>query len=396
MRYVVYIHKSTNIFVKYISSRFIILGYILAAVALFLYSYTQVDLNLTLSRASIVQTVQKSFQYVGYYQRPLSTLLYVGIIVLFFLLYSAVLIHVRNKVLDRKSIWKILCIIVGILIFSYPAAFSYDFFNYMFTAKTILVYQKSPYEITPLMFAGIDPWVNFMRWTHLSSAYAPLWIILSLVPYLLGFGYFILIMINLKVMIALFYLLSCFMIEKILLAERPNESTFGLTLFALNPLIIVETLVSSHNDIVLSAFLLVSLWYVVRKDMVASWFWLAMSIAAKLMTITLVPFYVFKKNKGWMVIALLVGITVVVVKREFLPWYFVWVMPLIALEPLRKGVAMASSFLSFGLLLSYSPYLYIGSFTPEGQLVKTGIIVVAVIGAVILFLASSRRAFAYT
>lgn len=383
----------SNVFyfvVKKILLRIVIIGYIIAVLSLFLYSYTQVDLNLTLSRVSFLQVVQKAFQYIGYYNRPLSTIFYIGIVSIFFGLYVKVLTLVRKKHLDRKSIWMIIFITVGILIFSYPAAFSYDFFNYMFTAKTVLVYHKSPYEVTPLMFAGVDPWLNFMRWTHLSSAYAPLWIILSLVPYVLGFGYFILIMINMKAMIALFYLLCCMMIEKILSSERPDEATFGLTVFALNPLIIVETLVSAHNDIVLSACMLISIWYLDHKDMVAAWFWLSVSIASKLMTISLVPLFFFKKKHVlWMLIAMLTGLTIVVIKREFLPWYLVWVMPLVALQPLRKGIVLASTILSFGLLLSYTPYLYIGSFTPDGQLIKTSIIYVSLVGAVISFFASS-------
>ena len=276
-------------------SHFVIIGYIISVIALFLYSYTQVDLNLTLSRASIVQSLQKSFQYIGFYNRPLSTVVYIGIITLFYLLYFQVLSLVKNKSIDRHKIWKIIYILVAVLVFSYPAFLSYDFFNYMFTAKTILVYHKNPYETIPLMFAGIDPWLNFMRWTHLSTAYAPLWIFFSLIPYLLGFGYFILIMVNMKLLIALFYLLACTMIEKILSREKSTEATFGLALFALNPLIIVETLVSSHNDIVLSAFALMSLWYLTRKDMISALFWLSMSIASKLMTIMLVPLYAFKK-----------------------------------------------------------------------------------------------------
>lgn len=373
------------------SSHFVIIGYIISVIALFLYSYTQVDLNLTLSRASIVQSLQKSFQYIGFYNRPLSTFVYIGIITLFYLLYFQVLSLVKNKRIDRNKIWKIIYILVVVLIFSYPAFLSYDFFNYMFTAKTILVYHKNPYETIPLMFAGIDPWLNFMRWTHLSTAYAPLWIFFSLIPYLLGFGYFILIMVNMKLLIALFYLLACTMIEKILSREKPTEAAFGLALFALNPLIIVETLVSSHNDIVLSAFALVSLWYLTRKQMLSALFWLSMSIASKLMTIMLVPLYAFKKRTGWMLVAMLVGLVIVILKREFLPWYLVWVMPFVALEPSKKGMYVAFSILSCGMLLSYVPYLYIGSFTPFGQQVKTTIIIVSIISSIVSFFVFERR-----
>lgn len=371
------------------SSIGIFVAYFVFVVLLFLYSYTQVDLNLTLSRVSFFQSIQKAFQYIGYYQRPFSAIVYIGIITALFLLYYKILVLVYKKKLNRKYIWGLIYGTVLVLIYSYPGAFSYDFFNYMFTAKTVLVYHKNPYEVTPLMFAGIDPWVNFMRWTHLSSAYAPLWIVLTLIPYALGFGYFLLIMINLKIFIALFYLLSCIVVEKILAVERPNESTFGLAVFALNPLIIVETLVSSHNDIVLSAFLLVSFWYLLYQDKVNALFWLSLSIASKLMTITVLPLYALKNNRGLMLMAMLFGLLVVVVKREFLPWYFVWIMPFIALMPHRKALLASSSILSLGLLLSYVPYLYIGSYTPQVQFVKTSIIIVSSIIAIVLFFVSS-------
>ena len=58
-------------------------GYMAAAIALFLYSYTQVDLNLTLSTVNIWQYIQKAFQYIGYYERTFSTLIYLGILAIF-------------------------------------------------------------------------------------------------------------------------------------------------------------------------------------------------------------------------------------------------------------------------------------------------------------------------
>ena len=181
------------------------------------------------------------------------------------------------------------------------------------------------------------------------------------------------------------------MIEKILKKERAADATYGLAMFALNPLIIVETLVSSHNDIVLVAFMLVSFWYLSHKDMIASWFWLSMSIAAKLMTLTLVPLYAIKPDKVLMFLAMMVGLTVAVIKREFLPWYLVWVLPFVALDPNRKGVYSAFSILSVGLLLSYVPYLYTGSYTTQSQYLKTSIIFIAVVGSLVAFFASQVR-----
>src|SRR3989344_5171802 len=161
---------------------------IIASLLLFLYSYTQTDLNMTLSRVGILQAVQKVFQNIGYYQRPLSMWLYLGLLVILFAVYGKILAHIRNNKIDEKQFWRIVLVTSAILLFSYPA-FSYDMFNYMFTAKTVVVYHQNPYEVIPLQFSDIDVWTNFMRWTHLPSAYTPFWIALTVPAYILGFGF---------------------------------------------------------------------------------------------------------------------------------------------------------------------------------------------------------------
>ncbi len=341
------------------------LGYLILSLCLFLYSYTQVDLNLTLSRASVAQSIQKAFQYIGYYNRPLSTLIYIGILSGFFVLYSVAISAARNGKLTHAQVWKIIGIVTIFLVGSYPAAFSYDFFNYMFTAKTVLVYHKNPYTVIPLQFAGIDPWTNFMRWTHLSSAYTPLWIAMTLVPYLAGLGYFLLILFGIKFLVAGFFLLACFALHRIMKEIDPKQAVVALVIFAFNPLVIIETLVSGHNDIAMMAFVLVALWFLYQKKKVAAWGYLALSIATKLMTIMLIPVFFLKKNRVLMLIAMLVGLVLVIIKRgEILPWYWVWIMPFIALLPERKHLLFLSSVFSFGLLLTNAPYLYVGSYDP--------------------------------
>jgi len=350
---------------------FHIFYYAVISVSLLLLSYTQVDLNLTLSRAGRIQSLQKAFQYVGFYNRPLSTVLYIGIICAFFAGYVYVLHQTNTKKFGVRDVWTLIYVTAGILVFSYPAAFSYDFFNYLFTAKTVLVYHQNPYVVTPLGFASIDPWTNFMRWTHLTSAYTPLWIVMSLIPFLLGGGYFISVLFMMKFMIAGFYLLACVMLSLVLRRILPKNEAFGLAVFALQPLILVESLVSGHNDIVLVAFALLSIVYLVQKEFLISWFTLAVSIAAKLMTIVLIPVYFFNKDKKWMLGSMIVALILVLLRREFLPWYFVWIIPFIALNSEFPKLIRFSCILSFGLLLSYAPYLYWGEYSVRMQLWKT-------------------------
>lgn len=374
-------------------THWIIYGYAILSAVLLLFSYTQVDLNLTLSRSSIIQTVEKAFQHVGYYQRPLATSVYAGILVAFFVLYSIVLSEVRKNTIDLKTVWMVVLLVTCILVFSYPAAFSYDFFNYMFTAKTIMVYHQNPYVVTPLSFAGLDPWTNFMRWTHLTTAYAPLWIGMTLIPYIVGLGYFVTTLFAMKFMVAGFYLLTAWALVQCMERISSKQKALSLAIFALNPLILIESLVSAHNDVMLTAFAVLSVFFYLSKDLWSSWWWLALSIAAKTVTLVLMPVMILKKDLRWFLWMMLVAVGLVLFKREFLPWYWVWVVPFVALLPERGKITRFATIVSFGLLFSYAPYLYFGDYGVTEQLWKTGSVWIGVgAGIISLLLPSVLRA----
>jgi len=372
----------------------LVIIYLVCSFALFLYSYTQVDLNLTLSRASILQTIQKAFQYLGYYQRPLSTIIYLLILGLLFTAYGWLLCLIKQNLIRHQGLWRLIFLVTGILVLSYPA-FSYDFFNYMFTAKTVLVYHKNPYLVIPQQFWAIDPWVNFMRWIHLPSAYTPLWIGLTLLPYLLGFGYFLLIMWNIKLLVAGFYLLTVWGLEKVLEKTNPQQKTLGLAIFALNPLIIIESLVSGHNDIVMMALVAWSIYFFLEKKKWLSVLVWAFSVAAKLMTVFILPVFLLASKKTvnwrvWSLVAMMIGFTLVCLQREVLPWYWVWIMPFIALLPAKHQLTKLAAAVSLGLLLRYAPYLYYGHWDNPVPLMKIYLTWIPIIFCIIYLIIKSR------
>src|SRR4030042_3801668 len=165
------------------------IGYLATIVALFLYSFTQVDLNLTLSRWSIWQVIEKSFQHIGYFNRPLSTVFFIMIIVLLFIFYGLFLfLSYRNKISVREM-WYLVILTAVILSFSYNA-FSYDLFNYIFDAKIVTYYHQNPYLYKALDFPG-DPMLTFMHWTHRTYPYGPSWLLLTVPLSFLGFNFFL-------------------------------------------------------------------------------------------------------------------------------------------------------------------------------------------------------------
>jgi hypothetical protein len=365
--------------------------YFLASICLFLFSYTQVDLSLTLSQASLFQTIQKSFQYIGFYLRPIATYWYIGILLIFYALYASTLVKIIGGKINKKQLWWIIGGIAGILLFSYPA-FSYDIFNYMFTAKTILVYHKNPYEVIPLQFSGVEPWLSFMRWTHLPSAYTPFWIVMTVPMYLLGVGYFLFTLWGMKSVAVAGYLASVWYVGKILEKKDPKNAVLGMAILALNPLVIMESLVSGHNDIVMMAFALMSIWALVQGDRLKSFFLMSLSTATKLMTGALLPVIFLGYRPAFYLIAMIVGLGYVVSQREILPWYFVWIMPFVALLPKKKWITIVAAAYSFGLLLRYAPYFYLGHWNDPVPMIKIWVTVVPpILAGVFVFLKRDRR-----
>lgn len=366
--------------ITYYMRKILFIGYGLIGLLVFLYSYTQVDLGLTLTQLSLWQTIQKSFQHIGYFQRPFSTALYGFLLVGLFILYGLVLRSIHQKQLSIRSLWVLIILTFVLLVFSYPA-FSYDFFNYMFTAKTVLLYHKNPYEIIPLQFTGYESWLSFLHWTHLPSAYAPAWIALTLIPYFFGFGYFLLILWNFKLTIGFFYLLSVWAIGKLLEKENKTVQMMGIALFALNPLILIESLVSGHNDIVMMGIAALALVFLSRKNYIYSFFFLSLSIALKEITIVLLPLYISWKHRFFPFVLMSVGLVLflLVFKREMLPWYGIWVLPFAALIPNISFYMPLVYGFSLGLLLSYMPFLYYGHWNDPVPFIKLWLTVLPMI-----------------
>jgi hypothetical protein len=207
-------------------------SFLFVILSLFIYSFTQVDLSLTLSQASIWQTVQKSFQYIGYFNRPLSTAIYLLIITTMFGYYILFLRKAIQNNIKLKDLAIIIFLTVLILGFSYNA-FSYDLFNYIFDAKIITHYHQNPYFHRALDYP-LDPMLSFMRWTHRVYPYGPVWLGLTVPVSYIGLNIFLLTFFLFKFLIAGFYLGSFYLIYKINQKINPENSIFNTILFGLD------------------------------------------------------------------------------------------------------------------------------------------------------------------
>ncbi len=360
-------------------------SFLLVILFLFFYSFTQIDLSLTLSQASIWQDIQKNFQYIGYFNRPLSTGLYIVILVLMFGYY---LWYLRNAIKNKIKLKELTIIIVLtslILSFSYNA-FSYDLFNYIFDAKIVTYYHENPYFHRAMDYPT-DPMLSFMRWTHRVYPYGPIWLGLTIPISFIGLNIFLLTFFLFKFFITTFYLGSVFLIYKINKKINPQNAIFNTAFFALNPLVIIESLVSSHHDIVMVFFALVGIHLFFLKKRILAIILVIISSQVKIPTIGLlmpliVSFIPFKSKLDdnrfiiLTIISMFLASFYALTKIEIQPWYFIWVLPFIALLKPNKYVLGAVIGFSLGLLLRYTVLLYFGNWDGIGVPIRNGLTIV--------------------
>lgn len=365
-------------------NRFVFWGWIVAAFALFLYSFTQVDLSLTLSQVSIWQGIQKFFQQIGYFNRPLSTVLFLGIIGGMFALYGITLNLIRKNIIDRKLLWKIIIFVSVILFFSYNA-FSYDLFNYIFDAKIVTHYGQNPYEHKALDYPG-DPMLSFMHWTHRTYPYGPVWLLLTIPASFIGFGYFLLTFYLFKLLILLSYIGSAFFIRKIA-ARLGSDPEATVAVFALNPLVIIESLVSAHNDIIMAFFGLIAISFFFERKIIHSLVALVLSVAIKFATIFILPALlldiIFKVNRETViraiVISMIAAMLIATGRTNFQPWYLLFVIPFASLLANKFYVIIPIFVISIFALLQYVPFLYLGNWNPPVPSILNQIMIVSII-----------------
>lgn len=330
--------------------------------------------------------------YTGIYlsSRILVTFLYAFFLVCFYCFYLYFLKRIREKRISLSLLKKLILFSFAILIFAYPAILSYDIFNYLTTAKVIYFYHENPYVVMPNEMHN-EPYLLFTRATNKIALYGPSWIILSAIPSVLGVNYFLPTIFLFKLMAGIFYLATSYLIYKI------SKNVFAVAFFALNPLVLIETMVSGHNDMSMVFFSLLSFYFLSTQKTGHSALTMILSICVKFSTLFLLPVWLYtiwmtirKKTIHWDKIFLYAGVSMFIIfllspiREEMYSWYAVWFIPFAALLQ-KKLIQILVIAFSFGLMLRYIPFMVLGTYqspTPEVKIAVTLLPLVVIIAVV--------------
>lgn len=353
-----------------------------------LFSYLFVDANLFYMKAL--------FTGFSIENRTIASLGYIALISVFFAFYLYFLKVSKKR---GKTYFYIVIAISSLLLLSYPAMLSYDIFNYLITSKVIYLYHENPYLVMPNEIIR-EPSLIFTRATNKYALYGPVWILLSAVPYFLGFKNFIVTLFLFKLFTTTFYVGTVYLIYKLSKGSLSNT-----IFFAINPLVLIEVFVSGHNDIAMM-FLALLAFYLIRRNIYLSMFSFFLSICIKFATIFLLPIYFYvawathQKNKinwdtvwFWSVISMLAIFFLSPIREEMYPWYAVWFLPFVALLN-RKTIKIIAAVFSVSLMLTYIPYMLLGTYdypTPQARIALILLPLLILLGVITVLKLKKRK-----
>jgi len=344
----------------------------------FFYSYAFLDHALTLTSFNPYLEMQKRMRLWGYFHRPQSTIIFVVFTLLLLTGYLGLLALFKKSKISFKKIISLSLIISLLLVFAYPS-FSHDIFNYIFNAKMVLIYKANPHFKVAAQFS--DPMLGFMRNIHTPAPYFYGWTLISLMPFLLGFNRIFPELISFKFFSVFFFWLTFMLLNKIYSIFKIKNDRLRLTLFLLNPLILIEAIGIGHNDLAMMLGVLLGFYFLIKYKNKKKFYFLLFailcllfSISIKYATIVLIPLFIiwyFKPqfDLGLWGAILLFLLPFVRPLDQLHSWYLLWPLTWILLSKNSKAISFFF-LLSFFSLLRYAPYIYYGNWDPPVPLLR--------------------------
>jgi len=310
-------------------------------------------------------------------ERGVVTFVYLFLIIGFFSSYIIFLKQYKEVFNLFKKHKNVIAAVLLVLISSYPAMLSYDIFNYVTTAKVTYSYLENPFVIMPIEFIG-DPALQFTHAANKLVLYGPVWVLLAAIPYLLALQHYLIAVYFFKMFVAAFWIALVWLIYKI------TKNIYSVIFFAANPLVLIETFVSGHNDVVMMFLALFALFLFKQKRYILAVLFIIFSILIKYATIFLLPLFVYyfiKRVQGRQIkwervymggfLLMLLIFFLSPLRVEIYPWYAIWPLTFLALiVDKKKAAGFIFIALCFGLMLRYIPYMYLGNHLGITPMIK--------------------------
>ncbi|MBO0779741.1 MAG: hypothetical protein J2P37_13030, partial [Ktedonobacteraceae bacterium] len=210
-------------------------------------------------------------EYVYDAQWSRDMVLFLVLVLLAFLVYMVALC-LPGRQPEEGNYWPVYCLTwlvtigVGIVFVLTPAMLSHDIFSYAGYGRLQVIYHANPY-FTPLAAFPHDSFRAINDWPGVPSAYGPIWQMIcgALVPVIGDSPSRAIIVYRSVALVA--HLLNVVLIMCILQALGRSSRTVasGMLLYAWNPLVLEESVMGGHNDVLMMTLILLGLLFSVRN-----------------------------------------------------------------------------------------------------------------------------------
>lgn len=280
-----------------------------------------------------------------------------GILLTIFLLYWVTVNIIDFSKISFKKLFLYTALVGGVLFPKQPM-YSSDLYSYIYRARMITEYGANPYLKTYAEFKEDIFYETIKnRYADRYTIYGPLFLSIASIPSFLAGDSLALYIFNFKLLAYIGFLAVVYMIWKY------TKSKKAVFLFAWNPLILMHSLVETHNDIYMIFLFLVGVYLIFTKDFkrtLFGWALVSASVLIKYFTAIFLPFvflYVLSQTKKSYFIRYLVLLpltSVIVVIINYMPFWD----GLIHFSRLSRVSTLFSTLPSPMMLLSYVGFSY--------------------------------------
>lgn len=171
---------------------------------------------------------------------------------------------------EDRQVWRLIWlggIVAGIVFVLAPTMLSNDIFSYANYGRLMVTYHANPYFIPPNAYPH-DPIYRYNNWPQTIAVYGPISLVFSALLELIAgidpVGY----VLTFRLFAFAAHLVNIFLVMAILrtMGRSPRIVKVGTLLYAWNPLVLLESCLSGHNDILMVTFLLLGVYLCVRAE----------------------------------------------------------------------------------------------------------------------------------
>jgi len=172
----------------------------------------------------------------------------------------------NNQAFVLRLIW-LTVIVSGCIYLFTPASLSDDVYGYASYGRLLSVHHANPYFVPPSAYSR-DPTYLLIYWKHAFAPYGPVWVVLSAVVVLISGPDRLEYLVAFRLCAFAAHLLNIWLVIATLrtLGRPTRIVTLGALLYALNPLIMLESALGGHNDMFMLTFILLGLWFSARAE----------------------------------------------------------------------------------------------------------------------------------